>query len=68
MKHLFTLLFIAGFISNVFSQNNELQLKKQELENAKSSLTDAQKRVKTIEQEIAQLTPPRSLCVRAMVK
>ena len=58
MKHLFTLLFIAGFISNVFSQNNELQLKKQELENAKSSLTDAQKRVKTIEQEIAQLTPP----------
>ena len=58
MKHLFTRLFIAGFISNVFSQNNELQLKKQEVENAKSSLTDAQKRVKTIEQEIAQLTPP----------
>jgi len=58
MKHLFTLLFIAGFIANVFSQNNELQLKKQELENAKSSLIDAQKRVKTIEQEIAQLTPP----------
>lgn len=58
MKHLFTLLFITGFIANVFSQNNELQLKKQELENAKSSLTEAQKRVKTIEQEIAQLTPP----------
>ena len=58
MKHLLTLLIIIGFIANVFSQNDALQLKKQELENAKSSLTEAQKRVKTIEQEIIQLTPP----------
>ena len=58
MKHLLTLLIIIGFIANVFSQNDALQLKKQELENAKSSLTEAQKRVKTIEHEIIQLTPP----------
>ena len=58
MKHLLTLLIIIGFIANAFSQNDALQLKKQELENAKSSLTEAQKRVKTIEQEIIQLTPP----------
>ena len=57
MKHLLTLLIIIGFIANAFSQNDALQLKKQELENAKSSLVNAQNRVKSIEQEIAKLTP-----------
>lgn len=58
MKHLLTLLIISGFTFNLFSQNNKLEIKKQELENAKSSLAETQKRIKAIEQEITQLTPP----------
>jgi hypothetical protein len=58
MKNLLTSLLLFGFIVNTFAQNNALELKKQELENAKSSLVNAQNKVKSIEQEITKLTPP----------
>ena len=39
MKNLFTSLLLFGFIVNTFAQNNALELKKQELENAKSFIS-----------------------------
>ena len=58
MKKLFACSLLFGLIFNAFGQNDALELKKQELEKARSSLVNAQNRVNSIEQEIARLTPP----------
>lgn len=57
MKNLITGLILTLTVMQAFAQNTLTQ-KQQELEKAKTSLKTAQEKIKTIENEIAQLTPP----------